>query len=50
VGATLEARVDAGRAWVRSAGVRELRQQNALGLLWTLFSLGMVVAAFLTLW
>jgi hypothetical protein len=50
VSPTLEARVEAGRAWYRGAGVREVRQQNALGLLWTVFSLGMVGAAFLTLW
>lgn len=47
---TLEARVEAGRAWYAGPGRREVRQQNALGLLWTLGSLGMVGAAFLTLW
>jgi hypothetical protein len=47
---TLEARVEVGRAWYAGDGRREVRQQNALGLLWTLGSLGMVCAAFLTLW
>lgn len=47
---TLEARVEAGKAWYRGFGQREVRQQNGLGLLWSLGSLGMVGAAFFTLW
>jgi hypothetical protein len=42
---TLEARVDAARAWYAGAGKPELRQQHAVGLLWTLGALGMVGAA-----
>jgi hypothetical protein len=42
---TLEARVDAARNWFRSSGKAELRQQHAVGLLWTLGALGMVGAA-----
>lgn len=42
---TLEARVDAARRWYRGAGKAELRQQHAVGLLWTLGALGMVCAA-----
>ncbi|MEW5740373.1 MAG: hypothetical protein AB1938_15700 [Myxococcota bacterium] len=42
---TLEARVDAARRWYRGAGKAELRQQHAVGLLWTLGALGMVAAA-----
>lgn len=42
---TLEARVAAARAWYRGAGKTELRQQHAVGLLWTLFAIGMVSAA-----
>jgi len=42
---TLEARVDAARNWYRGAGKAELRQQHAVGLLWTLGALGMVGAA-----
>lgn len=42
---TLDARVDAARNWFRGAGKAELRQQHAVGLLWTLGALGMVGAA-----
>lgn len=42
---TLDARVDAARNWYRGAGKAELRQQHAVGLLWTLGALGMVGAA-----
>ena len=41
---THDARLAAGRAWYQGAGRHEVRQQNALGLLWTLGSLGMVGA------
>lgn len=44
---TLEARVDAARRWYGDAGKAELRQQHAVGLLWTLGALGMVAAALL---
>jgi hypothetical protein len=47
---TLEARVEAARAWYRGPGQKEVRQQNALGLLWTVGSLGMVGVGFLALW
>ena len=46
---SLEARVEAARTWYRGIGQREVRQQNMLGLLWTVFSLGMVALAFFTL-
>jgi hypothetical protein len=42
---TLDARVDAARRWYRGEGKAELRQQHAVGLLWTLGALGMVGAA-----
>ena len=42
---TLDARVDAARNWFRDSGKAELRQQHAVGLLWTLGALGMVGAA-----
>lgn len=42
---SLDARVDAARRWYRGAGKAELRQQHAVGLLWTLGALGMVCAA-----
>jgi hypothetical protein len=42
---TLEGRVDAARRWYAGAGKVELRQQHAVGLLWTLGALGMVAAA-----
>lgn len=42
---TLDARIDAARNWYRGSGKAELRQQHAVGLLWTLGALGMVGAA-----
>jgi len=42
---TLDQRVDAARAWYARSGKPELRQQHAVGLLWTLGALGMVGAA-----
>ncbi|MFT3841242.1 MAG: hypothetical protein QM723_29900 [Myxococcaceae bacterium] len=42
---TLEGRVDAGRAWLSGPGASETRQQNLLGLLWTVGTVGMVAAA-----
>lgn len=44
-GWTLDGRVAAARAWYLGAGKTELRQQHAVGLLWTLFAIGMVGAA-----
>jgi hypothetical protein len=41
----LTARVQAAKAWYQGHGAREVRQQNAPGLLWTVGSLGMVAAA-----
>ena len=41
---THEARLDAARAWYGGEGKHEVRQQNALGLLWTVGTLGMVGA------
>lgn len=43
--ATLEDRVAAARDWYSRSGKPELRQQHAVGLLWTLGALGMVAAA-----
>lgn len=42
---TLEDRVNAAREWFARSGKPELRQQHAVGLLWTLGALGMVAAA-----
>jgi hypothetical protein len=42
---TLEDRVVAARDWYSRSGKPELRQQHAVGLLWTLGALGMVAAA-----
>lgn len=42
---TLEGRVDTGRAWLSGPGAAETRQQNLLGLLWTVGTVGMVAAA-----
>lgn len=42
---TLEDRVVAAREWYSRSGKPELRQQHAVGLLWTLGALGMVGAA-----
>lgn len=42
---TLEDRVVAARDWYSRSGKPELRQQHAVGLLWTLGALGMVGAA-----
>lgn len=38
--------VEAVRAWFATSGKPESRQRHAVGLLWTLFALGMVGAAF----
>ncbi len=42
---TLDGRIDAGRAWLKGPGASETRQQNLLGLLWTVGTVGMVAAA-----
>lgn len=42
---TIEDRVIAAREWYSRSGKPELRQQHAVGLLWTLGALGMVGAA-----
>jgi hypothetical protein len=42
---TIEDRVTAAREWYSRSGKPELRQQHAVGLLWTLGALGMVGAA-----
>ena len=42
---TIEERVVAAREWYSRSGKPELRQQHAVGLLWTLGALGMVGAA-----
>lgn len=42
---TLDARVTAAREWFSGSGKAELRQQHAVGLLWTLGALGMVGAS-----
>ncbi len=42
---TLEKRVDAARAWFSRSGKPELRQEHAVGLLWSVGALGMVAAA-----
>lgn len=42
---TQEGRLAAGRAWFAGHGNLEVRQQNALGLLWTVGTVGMVAAA-----
>jgi hypothetical protein len=42
---TIEERVVAAREWYSETGKPELRQQHAVGLLWTLGALGMVGAA-----
>lgn len=47
--ATLEDRVGAAREWFSRSGKPELRQQHAVGLLWTLGALGMVGAALVRL-
>lgn len=46
---TLDSRVESARRWFSRSGKPELRQQHAVGLLWTLFALGMVGAALLRL-
>jgi hypothetical protein len=46
---TLDSRVLAAREWYARSGKPELRQQHAVGLLWTLGALGMVCAALLRL-
>jgi hypothetical protein len=45
---SLDGRVDAARSWYSGAGKTEVRQQNAVGLLWTVFAIGMVGAAIWT--
>ncbi len=47
--ATLEDRVGAARDWYSRSGKPELRQQHAVGLLWTLGAVGMVGAALVRL-
>ena len=47
--ATIEDRVAAARDWYSRSGKPELRQQHAVGLLWTLGALGMVGAALVRL-
>jgi hypothetical protein len=42
---TLDGRLDAARAWLAGPGASETRQQNLLGLLWTVGTVGMVAAA-----
>jgi hypothetical protein len=42
-----EGRVEAGRAWYRGLGRREIRRQNLQGLLWTGIALAIVASAFL---
>ncbi len=44
---TLEGRLALGRDWLRGPGSSETRQQNLLGLLWTVGTVGMVAAAVL---
>ncbi len=46
---TIEERVVAAREWYSRSGKPELRQQHAVGLLWTLGALGMVGAALVRL-
>jgi hypothetical protein len=46
---TLDSRVVAAREWYARSGKAELRQQHAVGLLWTVFALGMVGASLLRL-
>jgi hypothetical protein len=42
---SLQGRVEAARAWFAGPGRSEVRQQNVLGLLWSVGTVGMVVAA-----
>jgi hypothetical protein len=42
---SLEQRVDVARAWYAGAGKPELRQEHAVGLLWTVGALGMLGAS-----
>jgi len=44
---SIEGRLAAARAWYSDVGKTELRQQHAVGLLWTLGALGMVGASLL---
>lgn len=46
---SLDSRVLSVRRWFSESGKPELRQQHAVGLLWTLFALGMVGASLLRL-
>jgi len=46
---TIEDRVAAARDWYSRSGKPELRQQHAVGLLWTLGAVGMVCAALVRL-
>jgi hypothetical protein len=41
------ARIDAAREWLNGPGRKEIRQQNFPGLLWTVWTLGMVVGVIL---
>ncbi|XXF76727.1 hypothetical protein P2318_27270 [Myxococcaceae bacterium GXIMD 01537] len=43
---TWEGRVEAGRAWYRGLGQKEIRRQNLPGLLWTVAALAIVASAF----
>lgn len=44
---TWDARLQAGQAWYRGAGQREIRRQNLQGLLWTFVALAIVAGLFL---
>ena len=44
---TWEGRVQAGQAWYRGLGQREIRRQNLQGLLWTVVALAIVAGLFL---
>jgi hypothetical protein len=44
---TWEGRVQAGQAWYRGLGQREIRRQNLQGLLWTVVALAIVASLFL---
>ncbi|MFL5352261.1 hypothetical protein [Archangium sp.] len=44
---TWDARLQAGQAWYRGPGQREIRRQNLQGLLWTVVALAIVAGLFL---
>ncbi|WNG34217.1 hypothetical protein F0U61_11700 [Archangium violaceum] len=44
---TWDARLQAGQAWYRGAGQREIRRQNLPGVLWTFVALAIVASLFL---